>query len=78
MAWVFLVVAFLATGGKPYYLAGMFPVLLAAGALETDAWLARGVARRRGALLGDLVVLSGIVSASHRASPSCRPGAPRR
>src|SRR5437764_3193203 len=41
----------------------MLPVLLAAGALETQAWLARGVARRRTALLGSLVVLSGIVSA---------------
>src|SRR5213079_2968454 len=47
VAWVFLALAFLATGGKPYYLAGMFPVLLAAGALETEAWLARGVVRRR-------------------------------
>jgi 4-amino-4-deoxy-L-arabinose transferase-like glycosyltransferase len=27
VAWTFLVVVFLATGGKPYYLAGMFPVL---------------------------------------------------
>ena len=63
VAWIFLVVAFLATGGKPYYLAGLFPVLLAAGALETDAWLARGRARRRAALLWSLVGLSGIVSA---------------
>jgi 4-amino-4-deoxy-L-arabinose transferase-like glycosyltransferase len=61
--WIFLVLAFLATGGKPYYLAGMFPVLLAAGALETEAWIARGVVRRRTALLGSLVVLSGIASA---------------
>lgn len=63
VAWIFLVAAFLATGGKPYYLAGMFPVLLAAGGLETEAWLARGVAQRRAALLWSLVVLSGIVSA---------------
>jgi 4-amino-4-deoxy-L-arabinose transferase-like glycosyltransferase len=63
VAWIFLVVAFLATGGKPYYLAGMFPVLLAAGGLETDAWLARGAARRRAVLLWSMVALSGIVSA---------------
>jgi 4-amino-4-deoxy-L-arabinose transferase-like glycosyltransferase len=63
VAWIFLVVAFLATGGKPYYLAGMFPVLLAAGALETEAWLACGVTQRRAALLWSMVVLSGIVSA---------------
>jgi hypothetical protein len=61
VAWVFLALVFLATGGKPYYLAGMFPVLLAAGAIETDAWLARG-ARRRGALLWSMVALSGLVS----------------
>jgi 4-amino-4-deoxy-L-arabinose transferase-like glycosyltransferase len=63
VAWIFLVVAFLATGGKPYYLAGMFPVLLAAGALEADAWLQRGAPRRRAMLLWSLVVLSGVVSA---------------
>jgi 4-amino-4-deoxy-L-arabinose transferase-like glycosyltransferase len=61
VAWAFLALVFLATGGKPYYLAGMFPVLLAAGAIETDAWLARG-ARRRELLLWSLVVLSGLVS----------------
>jgi hypothetical protein len=63
VAWIILAVAFLATDGKPYYLAGMFPVLLAAGALETEAWLARGVGPRRSALLGSLVVLTAIVSA---------------
>jgi len=61
VAWVFLALVFLATGGKPYYLAGMFPVLLAAGAIETDAWLAHG-ARRREALLWSMVALSGLVS----------------
>jgi 4-amino-4-deoxy-L-arabinose transferase-like glycosyltransferase len=63
VAWIFLAVVFLATGGKPYYLAGMFPVLLAAGAIETDAWLERGRSRRRGALLCGAVILSGLVSA---------------
>jgi Dolichyl-phosphate-mannose-protein mannosyltransferase len=62
-AWLFLVVAFLATGGKPYYLAGMFPVLLAAGAIETDAWLDRGGGRARTVLLWSMVALSGVVSA---------------
>ena len=62
VAWVFLAAVFLATGGKPYYLAGMFPVLLAAGAIETDAWIARG-APRRGVLLWSMVALSGAVSA---------------
>ncbi|MFL5886879.1 MAG: glycosyltransferase family 39 protein, partial [Thermoleophilaceae bacterium] len=63
VAWVVLVLVFLATGGKPYYLAGLFPVLLAAGAIETDAWLERGrTGLRRGLLVG-AVVLSGAVSA---------------
>jgi 4-amino-4-deoxy-L-arabinose transferase-like glycosyltransferase len=61
VAWLFLVAAFLASGGKPYYLAGTFPVLLAAGAIETDAWLERGA--RRPALLWSMVALSGVVSA---------------
>jgi hypothetical protein len=63
VAWISLVVVFIATGGKPYYIAGLFPVLLAAGAIETDAWLARGAARRRGALLWGAVGLSAVVSA---------------
>ncbi|MFL5782739.1 MAG: ArnT family glycosyltransferase [Thermoleophilaceae bacterium] len=62
-AWLFLVATFLATGGKPYYLAGMFPILLAAGAIRTDAWLERGSRRRRSALLWSMVGLSGAVSA---------------
>jgi 4-amino-4-deoxy-L-arabinose transferase-like glycosyltransferase len=64
VAWLFLVLAFVATGGKPYYLAGMFPVLLAAGAIETDAWLSRGRPKRRKTLLWSVVVLSGLVSAT--------------
>jgi 4-amino-4-deoxy-L-arabinose transferase-like glycosyltransferase len=63
LAWIFLVVVFLAAGGKPYYLAGLFPVLLAAGAIETEGWLGRGSPRRRRSLLWSMVVLSGLVSA---------------
>ena len=54
---------FLATGGKPYYLAGMFPVLLGGGS-DRDRRVARARARAaarrpaRGA-----VALSGVVSA---------------
>ena len=62
-AWVVLVVIFLATGGKPYYLAGMFPVLLAAGAIRTDAWLMHGRSGLRRALLVAAIGLSGVVSA---------------
>lgn len=63
VAWLVLVLVFLATGGKPYYLAGMFPVLLGAGGIEADAWLQRGSRRLRGAVLGGAIVLSGLVSA---------------
>ena len=64
VAWIALVFVFLATGGKPYYLAGTFPVLLAAGAMQTDGWLRRGSPRRRATLLWSMVILSGLVSAT--------------
>jgi hypothetical protein len=41
VAWPVLAVAFMLTGGKPYYLAGMFPVLLAAGAQPAVDWVCR-------------------------------------
>jgi 4-amino-4-deoxy-L-arabinose transferase-like glycosyltransferase len=64
VAWAVLVVLFAVTGGKPYYLAGMFPALLAAGAIETDAWLARGSRRLRRTLLVAAIGLSAAVSAT--------------
>ncbi|HEY5197392.1 MAG TPA: glycosyltransferase family 39 protein [Solirubrobacteraceae bacterium] len=63
VAWVVLVVIFLAAGGKPYYLAGMFPVLLGAGAIEVDGWLERGSRRLRRGLLAAAIVSGGLVSA---------------
>jgi len=60
VAYVLLAVVFMATGGKPYYLAGLYPVLLAAGAEPVVRW-AR--ARRvRTALLG--AALLGSLAAS--------------
>ena len=53
-----LAVVFIASGGKPYYLAGTFPLLLAAGAQPTLEWTRRGRPRVRRALLGAAVVLS--------------------
>jgi len=61
-AWGVLALTFMATGGKPYYLAGLFGVLLAAGAVEVDGWLARGSGRVRSTALGGAVALSGVVS----------------
>ena len=54
-AWVVLAVVFMASGGKPYYLAGLLPALLAAGAPAAAAW-------PRAALVGAIAV-SGVVSA---------------
>jgi hypothetical protein len=62
-AWIALAAAFLITGGKPYYLAGMFGVLLAAGAVVVDGWLDRGRSSARRWALGAAVVASGAVSA---------------
>ena len=50
-----LAVTFLVAGGKPYYLAGMFPVLLAAGAPIVVGWL-----RRRGRTTRRVVVTAAL------------------
>jgi hypothetical protein len=59
-AWVLLAVVFMVTGGKPYYLAGLLPVLIAAGAVPADHWLSRGRRRARGTLLGAAVAVSAV------------------
>jgi Dolichyl-phosphate-mannose-protein mannosyltransferase len=56
VAYPVLAVVFMATGGKPYYLAVMFPVLLAAGAQPAVDWIARARSRRRGLLAAGLVL----------------------
>lgn len=58
VAYLFLLVVFLVTGGKPYYLGGLYPVLLAAGAPPVIAW-----ARRRGRALRRAVITLGISGA---------------
>nr|WP_221195039.1 glycosyltransferase family 39 protein [Hoyosella altamirensis] len=45
IAYFLLAVIFLVAGGKPYYLAGMYPVLLAAGAEPVIRWLHSAVRR---------------------------------
>ena len=53
VAWFVLLVVFVVTGGKPYYLALMMPLLLGAGAEPTLRWLSRGDrASRRGWAIG--------------------------
>jgi 4-amino-4-deoxy-L-arabinose transferase-like glycosyltransferase len=51
VAYPVLAVVFMATGGKPYYLAVMFPVLLAAGAQPAADWVANAHRRLRPGLL---------------------------
>ncbi|GEL18150.1 hypothetical protein [Pseudonocardia asaccharolytica] len=51
VAYVLVAATFLVTGGKPYYLAGLYPVLLAAGAEPVLRWAGRGAAWARRALL---------------------------
>jgi 4-amino-4-deoxy-L-arabinose transferase-like glycosyltransferase len=58
VAYLMLVGVFLLTGGKPYYVAGLYPVLLAAGSLPTLRWLRAGRGGRRPGLLGLAFVLS--------------------
>jgi hypothetical protein len=60
-AYVVLAVVFLVTGGKPYYLAGLYPVLLAAGAEPTLAWCRRAASTTRRNVLVAALVLSAAV-----------------
>jgi hypothetical protein len=57
VAYLVLAIAFIVTGGKPYYLAGMFPLLLAVGARPVLRWVRHGRPRARRALLIAAVAL---------------------
>ncbi len=63
VAYAVLTVLFIATGGKPYYLCGLYPALLAAGAEPTVRWVRRGTGRLRVGLLAAALALSAAVSA---------------
>jgi hypothetical protein len=54
----------MATGGKPYYLAGLLPVLLGAGSVSVDRWLERGRITARRAAFGTAFALSAVVGAT--------------
>jgi hypothetical protein len=58
LAYGVLIVVFLATGGKSYYLAGMYPVLFAAGAAPVVDW-----ARRRPARSWTLITVAAVSAA---------------
>ncbi|WP_405161360.1 glycosyltransferase family 39 protein [Nocardia sp. NBC_01499] len=60
-AYGLLFVVFVAVGGKAYYLGGMYPILLAAGAVPVAAWL--GQRRIRWAAMSFVVAANAIVSA---------------
>ena len=60
-AWVVLAVVFMVTGGKPYYLAGLLPALLGAGAAPVDRWLGGGRRALRGTALVAAVTTSAAI-----------------
>ena len=64
IAWVYplLAVVFLIAGGKVYYLAGIYPLLLAAGAQPTLSWMRRGRRRLRRVALAFAFALSAFSS----------------
>jgi Dolichyl-phosphate-mannose-protein mannosyltransferase len=59
-AWVVLAVVFMASGGKPYYLAGLLPLLLGAGAVPVAEWLERGTEHARKAALAGAIAVSAV------------------
>jgi hypothetical protein len=53
----------MAVGGKPYYLAGLLPALIGAGATPAEQWLARGRQRARRAVLIAVIAVSALAGA---------------
>ncbi|MFF2085916.1 ArnT family glycosyltransferase [Nocardia sp. NPDC058176] len=62
VAYAVLFVVFLVSGGKAYYLGGMYPVLLAAGVVGLSGWL--GAYGKRWVAAGSVVALNAALSAS--------------
>ncbi len=60
-AYLVLIPIFILTGGKAYYMSGLYPILLAAGAVRAARWL--GTRRRRTILLTATVALTAALSA---------------
>jgi 4-amino-4-deoxy-L-arabinose transferase-like glycosyltransferase len=57
-AFFVLVVVFTITGGKPYYLGGLYPLLFAGGAQPAVDWASQGRARMRAGLLAAATALT--------------------
>ena len=62
VSYLLLAALFLVTGGKPYYLAGMYPVLLAAGTQPVLDWTRRGSTALRTSLVAAALAVSAAVS----------------
>ncbi|MEO6859205.1 MAG: glycosyltransferase family 39 protein [Solirubrobacteraceae bacterium] len=60
-AYLVLIPIFILTGGKAYYMSGLYPILLAAGAIRAGGWL--GHRRWRTLLLTGAVALTAAISA---------------
>ncbi|MDQ3722259.1 MAG: glycosyltransferase family 39 protein [Actinomycetota bacterium] len=60
--WVVLACVFMVTAGKPYYLAGLLPALIGAGAVAADGWLERGRTGVRRGLLVAAIATGGLTS----------------
>ncbi|MFX0575368.1 glycosyltransferase family 39 protein [Nocardia nepalensis] len=61
VAYALMFVVFLVSGGKAYYMGGMYPILLAAGAVPVAAWL--GSQRIRWAAVGSVIAVNAVSSA---------------
>lgn len=61
VAYLLLLTIVIVAGGKPYYMAGMFPIVVAAGTIPLMDWIDRTAARRR--LAPALAVLLSIPTA---------------
>jgi 4-amino-4-deoxy-L-arabinose transferase-like glycosyltransferase len=59
-AYLALIPVFILAGGKAYYMAGLYPILLAAGALTVERWLGRN--RTRTVLVSAAVALTAVAS----------------
>lgn len=63
LTYLLLAAAYLVGNGKAYYLASLYPALLAVGAIPVAGWLARGNHRTRVALLAAALALSAAINA---------------